>query len=78
APNMSWLSTKMEQAGLVTKTRDSADARVVVLALTESAWAALEVAVPLVSAVEAQLLQHLTVQELRTLADLLGRLVTSD
>ena len=55
-PNTSWLSTKMVDAGLVTKTRDAADSRVVILALTEQGWAALKTAAPLVFGAERELL----------------------
>jgi DNA-binding MarR family transcriptional regulator len=75
APNTSWLSNKMVDGGLVTKTRDARDSRVVILALTERGWGALETAAPAAFAAEAQLLGGFTKGELRTLADLLGRLV---
>jgi DNA-binding MarR family transcriptional regulator len=74
-PNTSWLSSKMVEAGLVTKTRDADDARVVVLAMTERGWAALEAAAPLVFSAERALLAGYTQEDLRALADLLGRLV---
>lgn len=74
-PNTSWLSTKMEQAGLVTKGRDDRDARVVVMAITEAGWAALEEAAPLVFDAEHRLLGAYTRDELRTLGNLLGRLL---
>ena len=75
APNTSWLSNRMVTAGLVTKTRDSTDSRVVILALTEQGWAALERAAPFAFGAEQQLLEGYTKAELRTLADLLGRLL---
>ena len=74
-PNTSWLSNKMVDAGLVTKARDAKDSRVVILAITERGWTALAHAAPLVFSTERELLAHYTKQELRTLADLLGRLV---
>jgi DNA-binding MarR family transcriptional regulator len=75
-PNTSWLSTKMVDAGLVTKARDDADSRVVILALTERGWEALDTAAPLVFGAERRLLAGYTQEELRLLADLLGRVVT--
>lgn len=74
-PNTSWLSSKMVDAGLVTKTRDANDARVVILALTEEGWNALERAAPLAFSAERQLLSDYTKDDMRALADLLGRLV---
>ena len=41
-PNLSWLSIRREQVALVSKAKDADDARVVVLALTEPGWKALE------------------------------------
>ena len=75
-PNTSWLSTKMVDAGLVTKARDATDSRVVILALTEGGWTALEKAAPLVFGAERELLAAYSQDELRLLADLLGRVVT--
>lgn len=77
-PNTTWLSNKMEQVGLVTKNRDVTDARVVVLALTEAGWAALEAAAPLVFAAEQQLLDGFRRDELRTISGLLTRLLQAD
>jgi DNA-binding MarR family transcriptional regulator len=74
-PNTSWLSAKMETAGLVTKTRDSRDSRVVIMAITDQGWRMLEHAAPLVFTAEQRLLAEYSTDELRTLADLLGRLV---
>ena len=74
-PNTTWLSNKMEDAGLVTKRRSPADARVVILALTEAGWDALEGAAPLVFAAEQQLLDGFTRDELRTISRLMGRLI---
>ena len=74
-PNTSWLSSKMVDAGLVTKSRDPGDARVVILTLTDDGWAALERAAPLAFRAERQLLSDYTKDDLRALAGLLGRLV---
>ena len=75
APNTSWLSNKMVETGLVTKTRDATDSRVVILALTEHGWSVLDSAAPLAFRAERELLGGFTKEELRTLAHLLGRLV---
>lgn len=75
-PNTSWIATRMEKAGLVTKRRDADDARVVVLALTEAGWAALERALPLVVEAERRLLADFDREDLRMLAALLDRLTT--
>ena len=77
-PNTSWLSNKMAQAGLVAKSKDGRDSRVVVLAITEDGWTALEAGLNVVSAAERHLLGGYTREELRSLARLLGRLVATD
>ena len=74
-PNTSWLASKMEQAGLVTKSKDPRDSRVVVLALTEGGWTALEAGATAVSTAERQLLGNYTKEELSVLARLLARLI---
>ncbi len=74
-PNTSWLCTRMEQSGLVRRRRDASDARVVVIALTEKGWAALATAAPLVFEAEKKLLADYSRDELRSLADLLARLL---
>lgn len=73
-PNTSWLATKMEQRGLVAKSRDPRDSRVVILSMTEQGWDALESAAALVAAAERELLAEYTAEELSVLANLLGRL----
>ena len=74
-PNTSWLSSKMVDAGLVTKTRDATDSRVVILAMTERGWEVLETAAPAAFDAERELLGGFTKSELRTLSTLLARLV---
>jgi DNA-binding MarR family transcriptional regulator len=74
-PNTSWLSKRMEEAGLLTKVRDTQDCRVVNLKLTEQGWAALETAAPLVFKAEKRLLGAYSRDELRHLAGLLGPLI---
>ena len=74
APSTSWLSTRMQEAGLVTKARHPDDARVVILAMTEAGWTALERALPHVVDTEQRLLAGYTTGELRALARLLGPL----
>jgi len=76
APNTSWLTTRMQQSGLVTKTRAHRDARVVELALTDDGWAALERAMHLVFAAEINLLSDYNRRQLRDLAQLLGKLTS--
>jgi MarR family transcriptional regulator, organic hydroperoxide resistance regulator len=76
-PNTSWITTRMEKAGLVTKRRDTADARVVILALTEAGWETLERALPLVVDAERRLLADYDRDDLRTLEVLLGRLTAA-
>jgi DNA-binding MarR family transcriptional regulator len=74
-PNTSWLSQRMEAAGLVTKSRDVNDSRVVILRLTKRGWAKLEDAAPLVFQAEKELLGTYSRAELRHLADLLDPIV---
>lgn len=74
-PNTTWLTTRMQERGLVIKTRDPSDGRVVLLELTEAGWAVLGDAAPLVFATEKELLEGLTRSELAILGDLLNRLI---
>jgi DNA-binding MarR family transcriptional regulator len=74
-PNTSWLSKRMEEAGLVTKDRDVSDSRVVVLKLTERGWATLGDAAPLVFQAEKDLFGTYSRNELRFLADLLDPII---
>lgn len=72
-PNTTWLTTRMQGLGLVTKTRAPDDGRVVVLELTEEGWSALAQAAPLVFETERELLAGFSRSDLRTLGDLLSR-----
>lgn len=74
-PNMSWLSTRMEQTGLVRRHRDPSDARAVVIELSEKGWLALATAAPMVFEAERKLLSGYSRDDLRSLADLLDRLL---
>ena len=74
-PNMSWLCSRMEQTGSVRRRRDTGDARVVIIQLTEKGWAALAKAAPLVFETEKKLLAGYSRSELRSLGELLGRLL---
>jgi DNA-binding MarR family transcriptional regulator len=74
-PNMSWISNRMEERGLVRKRRDAADRRVVLAELTEEGWAALGRAAPLVFDAERQLVSGYSRAELERLGDLLSRLL---
>ena len=73
-PNTSWLASRMQEAGLVTKGKDDRDSRVVVLAIAEPGWAALERAAPLVFRAEQDLLEGYSREELRLISGLLARL----
>ena len=75
APNMSWISNRMEERGLVKKRRDAADRRVVLIDLTDGGWAALERAAPLVFETEKELVAEYSPAEVKRLGDLLSRLL---
>jgi DNA-binding MarR family transcriptional regulator len=75
-PNTSWLSKRMEEAGLVTKCRGTDDCRVVILSLTEQGWQVLETAAPLVFRAEKHLLGAYSRDQLCRLADLLDPVIT--
>ena len=72
-PNTSWLSDRMQEGGLVKKSRSPDDGRVVILELTEKGWKALGKAAPLVFDTERELLSRFSRSELRTLGELLTR-----
>lgn len=74
-PNTTWLTSRMQERELVTKTRDPNDGRVVVLELTEKGWMTLGEAAPLVFATERELLAGFSKADLRTLGDMLSRLL---
>ncbi len=74
--NLSFLSTRMAERGLVTKHRSDEDARVVVMAITESGWDAVEAAMPLAFATEKALLQEHRRSDLRDIVRLLRPLIT--
>ena len=73
--SLSWLTTRMRDRGLITKERDADDARVVVLAITEVGWTALEDAMPRVFTTEKQLWRDHRRTDLRSLTALLEPLV---
>ena len=75
-PNTSWLTTRMEERGLITKARSPDDRRVVMLELTENGWEALADAAPLAFEAERELLAGLSRSDIKTLADLLGRFLS--
>ena len=75
APNMSWISNRMEERGLVRKQRDEADRRVVLIKLTEGGWKALAQAAPLVFEAEKQLVAGFSRTELTALGKLLRGLL---
>ena len=72
-PNTSWLSDRMQEKGLVRKSRSAEDGRVVILELTEKGWKALGKAAPLVFEAERALLRGFSRTELRNLGELLTR-----
>lgn len=74
-PNTTWLTTRMQERGLVIKKRDPDDGRVVLLELTQAGWKVLGGAAPLVFDTEKELLEGLTRSELAVLGDLLNRLI---
>ena len=74
-PNTSWLSDRMQERGFVRKSRSPDDGRVVLLEITEKGWAALKKAAPGVFAAERELLEDFTRTELKTLGELLARLL---
>jgi DNA-binding MarR family transcriptional regulator len=74
-PNTSWLCSRMEDRGLLRRRRDTEDARVVVVELTEKGWAELGKAAPLVFQAEQELFGGYSKAELRSLAALLRLLI---
>lgn len=72
-PNLSWLTNRMEQRGLIRKRRYESDRRVVMVELTEKGWNLLGEAAPLVFDRERDLLRGFSAADLRTLGDLLQR-----
>ncbi len=77
APNMSWLTNRMEQRGLIRKTRDETDRRVVLVALTERGWHTLEKAAPVVFDTEREMLLGFSAADLRAFGDLLERFLAA-
>lgn len=74
-PNTTWLTNRMQEKGLVTKTRDVHDGRVVLLELADLGWSVLGKAAPLVFDAEKELLSGFSRKELATLGGLLDRFV---
>ena len=74
-PNTSWISTRMLESGLVTKHRAEHDSRVVIVTITQSGWAKLDEATPLVFEAEKTLFDGYARDDLRALASLLDRLL---
>lgn len=73
APNMSWLTTRMDERGLIRKNRYDGDRRVVIVEITESGWDLLGAAAPLVFDSERELLRGFSAADRRALGDLLER-----
>lgn len=78
APNLSWLTTRMEERGLIRKERDDTDRRVVMVELTRAGWGLLERAAPLVFERERELLRGFSAADLRALGDLVQRFLEGD
>ena len=72
-PNTSWLSDRMQERGLVRKSKSPDDGRVVLLEITEKGWTALGRAAPSVFETERELLEGFSRSDLKTLGDLLIR-----
>lgn len=74
-PSMSGLTARMRDLGLVTKQRSSDDERIVLLAITEAGWEALEQAMPRVFQTEKELFGDHSRDDLRQIVDLLEPLI---
>ena len=74
-PNTSWLCSRLEERGLVTRRRHPDDARVVLVELTDKGWSGLAKAAPIVFQAEKELLQGYSKTEMRSLAAMLDRLL---
>ncbi len=72
-PNVSWLTNRMEERGLIRKARHESDRRVVIVELTETGWDLLAEAAPLVFDRERELLRGFSAADRRTFGDLLER-----
>ena len=75
-PNTSWLSNRMQERGLIRKSKSPEDGRVVLIEITEQGWRALAKAAPLVFDSERELLKGFSRSEVKTLGELLGRFLT--
>lgn len=73
APNITSLVDRLEAEGLLRRSRDTADRRVVMAQITERAWKKLAVATPSLLATEKRLLRDLSVADWSALANLLRR-----
>ena len=70
----SWLCDRMEKSGLLTRTREESDARVLRTELTRQGWSTLGKVAPLVFQAEKEFLSPLPRSKFKTLADLLRQL----
>lgn len=71
APNTSAMISRMARDGLVTKTRDTKDQRVMITRITATGWKRLRAAAGLVFAAEKKLLKHVSKTDLKTTARVL-------
>lgn len=77
APNITSLVDRLETEGLVRRSRDTPDRRVVVAQISDRGWKKLAVATPSLLATEKRLLRNLSVAKRSALADLLQRVAPS-
>ena len=75
APNISALIDRLEADGLVCRSRESSDRRVVTACLTDKGWDALRRGGPALFEAEKRLLQEMSVDDRATLARLLEAIV---
>ena len=73
APNITSLVDRLETEGLLQRTRDTADRRVVIAQITELAWKRLAVATPSLLETERRLLRDLSKADWAALWNLLRR-----
>lgn len=74
-PSVSWLTGRMRDLGLITKRRSDEDERVVLAAITEAGWEALDEAMPRVFGAEKQLLKGYSRKDMRDTVALLEPLI---
>jgi len=78
APNITSLVDRLEAEGLLQRSRDTADRRVVMAQITELAWKRLAVASPSLLATEKRLLRDLSKADWAALSNLLRRVALKE